>query len=77
MDVAQIIEAFGGQDEAIAILGVSKATLYLWEEEGIPPKRWKHLAEIAKRLSVPGVTMDVLMQARPSRVRAPRAERAA
>jgi len=72
MDVAQVIEAFGGQEAAAVLFGVSKPTLYLWEEVGFPPKRWKQLAGLAERLNVAGVTLDTIMQARPSRTRTPR-----
>lgn len=74
MDVAQIIEAFGGQDAAITLFGVSKPTLYLWEEMGFPPKRWRQLAGLAERLNVAGVTLETIMEAKPSRTRTPRAQ---
>jgi hypothetical protein len=77
MDVSQIIEAFGGPDTALTLLGVSKPTLYLWQEEGIPPKRWKQISELADRLKIPGVTLDIIMQAQPSRTRTRRSERVA
>ena len=73
MDVTQIINAFGGQDAAMTLFGVSKPTLYLWQEEGLPPKRWKQIAELAERLNVAGVTMETVMEAQPSRTRTPRA----
>lgn len=72
MDVGQIIEAFGGHEAAKTLFGVSRATLYLWEEEGVPPKRWKQVAELAERLNVTGITFDVVMSAKPSRERMPR-----
>jgi hypothetical protein len=69
MNVTQVIDRFGGYGEAQILFGVSRPTLALWENEGIPPKRWTQIAELARRLNKPGLTIDVLAKVVPSKPR--------
>lgn len=67
MDVTQVIEAFGGYGQAQLLFGVSRPALAEWEAKGIPAKRWAQIAELAKRLEKPGLTIEVLSTVRPSK----------
>jgi hypothetical protein len=70
MDVTQVIEAFGGYSQAQLLFGVSRSLLAEWEVKGIPPKRWLQLVELARRLDKPGITVEALSTARPSKTKA-------
>lgn len=67
MTVSQIIAKLGGPQEATKALGVSRALLYRWEVEGIPGKRWQHIAYVAKLKGVRGLTVEALAAATPNR----------
>lgn len=67
MNVSQIIEKLGGHSEATELLGVSRALLYRWEAEGIPGKRWKQIARVAKMKGIDGLTYETLATAAPTR----------
>lgn len=67
ISVTQVIDAFGGYGKAQVLLGVSRPTLTLWEKQGIPPKRWRQIAELATRLEKPGLTIGALTKVRPSK----------
>lgn len=69
MTVSQVIAKLGGPQEATELLGVSRQLLYRWEAEGIPGKRWKQIARIAKLNGVRGLTVEVLAAATPNRAR--------
>lgn len=75
MNVSQVIEAFGGYEEAGLLFGVSRSLLAEWEQKGIPGKRWRQIAALAEIKSIPQITLDVLAHAEPSK--APRHEAAA
>lgn len=70
MDVTQVIDAFGGYQQSQTLFGVSRGLLARWEEEGIPPKRWPQIVELARRLDVPGIDVETLAGVRPSKPKA-------
>lgn len=47
MNVADVIQAFGGYREAGLLLGVSRSRLCEWERDGIPPKRWRQIEALS------------------------------
>jgi hypothetical protein len=67
LNVTEVINAFGGYKEAQRRLGVSRALLAEWEVQGIPPKRWEHLAEVAGLIGRADLTVDVIRGAAPTK----------
>jgi hypothetical protein len=68
-DVAALVELLGGIERAITLLGVSRTLLFLWEQEGVPAKRWQQVTELLRLDGHTGVTIETISKIKPTRVR--------
>ena len=55
-----IITAFGGRIEVATLLDATRNAVSNWYMSGIPPKYHHRLVEIAHRLGIPDITVDLL-----------------
>lgn len=69
-DVAALVELLGGTERAITLLGVSRTLLFLWEQEGVPAKRWQQVTELLRIGGHTGVTIETIAKIKPTRSRA-------
>jgi hypothetical protein len=66
MDASEIIEAFGGYRNLADDLGLGRTTVFMWRTTGVPKARCLELAALAKERGLKGVTLEVLMQSKPT-----------
>lgn len=60
MNVTQIIDAFGGYEDAALLFGVSRSLLTQWEQDGIPSKRWRQIVALAEMKNIKNITIESL-----------------
>jgi hypothetical protein len=65
MEVAQIIDAFGGYRALADDLGCGRTTVFMWQTTGIPAARALELADLAKARGLKRISLKVLMEAKP------------
>lgn len=68
-DVASLVELLGGTERAITLLGVSRTLLFLWEQEGVPAKRWQQVTELLRIGGYTDVTIETISKIKPTRAR--------
>jgi hypothetical protein len=73
-DVAALVELLGGTERAITLLGVSRTLLFLWEQEGVPAKRWQQVTELLRIGGYTDVTIETIAKIKPTRARAQKAK---
>ena len=71
-DVATLVELLGGTQRAITLLGISRTLLFLWEQEGVPAKRWQQVTELLRIGGYAGVTIETVSNIKPTPSRAPK-----
>jgi len=64
MDTSAIIDRLGGTGKTAEICGLSRGTVSIWRQSGIPPRHWERIVGNAVHRSIPGVTYDALEAAR-------------
>jgi hypothetical protein len=67
MNVSEVIQAFGGYQQAGMVLGVSRTQFFDWEQKGIPPKRWKQIALLSQHHATKPLTIEELAQVTPTK----------
>jgi hypothetical protein len=68
--VSDVIQAFGGYNDACTLMGVSRSLLSRWEIEGLPGKRLKQIAALAAAKNIPGMTIARLAEVAPTKAAA-------
>jgi hypothetical protein len=67
---ADIVDRLGGYAVVAAEMKMRPTTVQSWRaRNSIPPSDWLAVVELAKRLGVPGVTLDVLAKIAKPRTR--------
>ena len=67
MDHAAIIDALGGPAKVAAALRCHHAQPVRWRVSGIPPRRWKAVAELAAAAGLLNITVAVVAASAPER----------
>jgi hypothetical protein len=61
---SDIIESLGGYSAVAAGLGKPAGTVSAWKtRECIPPRAWRDIVQLADRLGIAGVTLEILAAA--------------
>jgi hypothetical protein len=71
-DVAALVSLLGGTQRAITLLGISRTLLFLWEQEGVPAKRWQQVTELLRLGGCTGVTIETVANIKPVSGREPK-----
>jgi hypothetical protein len=64
MTTDQVISAFGGRDEVMAITGAGRNAVNNWRHDGIPYRHYNALIKAAQARGIPGIDMDTLEASR-------------
>ena len=67
MTFDELLAAFGGRDEVMAITRSARNAVNNWRHDGVPFRHWKALIEAAGERGIPGITLDTLEGTRPAR----------
>ncbi len=60
MDHAEIISLLGGPVVVAKAVGCDRTRVLRWRAEGIPPRRWPKVVEVARAKGLAGITLDAL-----------------
>jgi hypothetical protein len=64
MDAGAIIDALGGSTRIAAELNLYPSAVSMWRRSGIPTARCLELFDMAGRLKVDSITLEILLRSR-------------
>lgn len=67
MITTELFEKVGGREQAAKLCGVTEWATYKWDEDGIPSKHWRTLAEKAT------LSLEAIADIKPAKPRADQA----
>lgn len=65
MTTKDVIAAFGTAAQFARACGVSQVAVFNWKQNGIPPRRWRQIADLAQARGIDGITVETLSMIQP------------